>query len=441
MVAFLRMHQTDIMYVLSGICGMITVFACITKYPSKKRKLAQLMMALSTVVLLISEILGEKYSGDTTLMGYWMVRVCNFLIYLITLLVVHFFNLYLSDLIRVDLRLPVPKRLQVVTYLTLIGVLLIAITPVTGLYYTFDSMNQYHRSPFYLISYLFPLITIIILFMVILEIRKKIQTNMWITLMLFPLMPLVAASIQLFLSDLYITDMAIVVMVVLLYVFTVLNTNRRLVEAQTREIQILKGEQEHAQRLFAETVVALADAIDAKDSYTHGHSSRVAHYSRRIAAMAGKSEEECSEVYYAALLHDVGKIGIPDSVINKEGALTSEEYEMIKTHTTIGYTILSEISDSPNLRIVARNHHERFDGTGYPDGLKGRDIPELARIVSVADAYDAMTSNRSYRKPLAQERVRNEIARCSGTQFDPDFAQIMLDLIKQDPDFTMRERR
>lgn len=418
---------------------MITIFACITKYPSKKRKSAQLLMAVSSVVLLISEILGEAYSGVISVTGYWMVRVCNFLIYVITLLVVYFFNLYLSDVFRVDLKMPVPKRLRIVSVLTYVGELLIAATPFTGLYYTFDTMNQYHRAPLYPISYLFPLISILLLFSVIVQVRKEVQIIMWIMLMLFPTMPLIAASIQMFLSDLYITDMAIVVMVVLLYMFTLMDTNQRLENAKTLEIQLLKKEQEHAQRLFTETAIALADSIDAKDSYTHGHSSRVAYYSRKIAALVGKSEEECNEIYYAALLHDVGKIGVPDSVINKEGALTSEEFEVVKTHTTIGYQILSEISDFPNLKIVARNHHERFDGTGYPDGLKGQDIPEIARIISVADAYDAMTSNRRYRRHFPQERVRDEIRRCSGTQFDPVFAKVMLDLIEQDSDYTMKE--
>ena len=440
MVELLRLHQTDIMYVLSGICGIITVFACITKYPSKKRKFAQLMMALITVILLVSELLGAEYSGVVTVTGYWMVRVCNFLIYLITLLVIYFFNMYLIDLIRVELKLPVPRRLKIVARLTLVGVFLVALSPLTGLYYTFDAMNRYQRSALYPISYLFPLISIVLLFTVIVEIRKEIQANMWVTLLMFPLMPLAAAIIQLFLADLYITDMAIVVMVVLLYIFTLLNTNQRLEYAKAREFQMLKTEQEYAQRLFTETAIALADAIDAKDSYTHGHSSRVAQYSRKIASLAGKSEAECSEIYYAALLHDVGKIGVPDSVINKEGALTREEYELVKTHTSIGYQILSEINDFPILRIVARNHHERFDGTGYPDGLKGADIPEPARIVSVADAYDAMTSNRSYRRPFPQEKVRDEIARCSGAQFDPRFVQIMLRLIDQDTGYTMRER-
>ena len=263
---------------------------------------------------------------------------------------------------------------------------------------------------------------------------------MWIILILFTIIPLLAAIIQFFIPDIYITDMAIVIMVVLLYMFTLLDTNQRLERAKIREIQMLKEEQEHTQKLFTETAIALVDAIEAKDDYTHGHSSRVADYSRKIASMIGKNEDECSDIYYAALLHDVGKIGVPDSIINKNGKLTPEEFNIIKKHATIGYQILSEISDFPYLSTVARNHHERFDGTGYPDGLKGKDIPELARIISVADAYDAMTSNRRYRSHLPQEKVREEFIRCSGTQFDPDIVKIIINLIEQDTEYTMREQ-
>ena len=162
-------------------------------------------------------------------------------------------------------------------------------------------------------------------------------------------------------------------------------------------------------------------------------------YSQMIARNAGKSEEECEEIYFAALLHDVGKIGIADSIINKDGKLTEEEFAQIKLHPLYGSQILSRIQQSPSLYIGARNHHERYDGRGYPDGLKGEDIPEIARIIGVADAYDAMTSKRSYRDPMPQERVREELVRGTGTQFDPQFAQIMLHAIDMDKEYAMKD--
>ncbi len=192
--------------------------------------------------------------------------------------------------------------------------------------------------------------------------------------------------------------------------------------------------------LFEQTAAALANAIDAKDKYTHGHSARVAEYSRKIAEFYGKSPAECDEIYQIALLHDVGKIGVPENIINKEGKLTEEEYEVIKQHPVLGAQILKSINEYPDLIIGARYHHERYDGKGYPDRLKGEDIPEIARIISVADAYDAMTSKRSYRDPIPQQSVREEIVKGSGTQFDPKFARIMQHLIDLDTEYDMKEK-
>ena len=199
-------------------------------------------------------------------------------------------------------------------------------------------------------------------------------------------------------------------------------------------------EQKNVQRLFAQTATALVNAIDAKDKYTHGHSARVAEYSRKIAKWAGKSPTECEEIYYVALLHDVGKIGVPGEIINKEGRLSDEEFAIIKQHTTLGAQILQSITEYPYLSIGANFHHERYDGKGYPSKLKGTDIPEIARIVSVADAYDAMTSKRSYRDPIPQEKVREQFIEGAGTQFDPEFANIMLHLIDLDTEYEMQER-
>ena len=187
-------------------------------------------------------------------------------------------------------------------------------------------------------------------------------------------------------------------------------------------------------------VLTLADAIDAKDKYTNGHSRRVAAYSREIAKRAGYPLERQDEIYMMGLLHDVGKIGIPDAVINKPGRLTDEEFERIKLHPTVGAHILSNIKEMPKLAIGAHWHHERFDGRGYPDGLSGFNIPEEARIIAVSDAYDAMTSNRSYRNIMPQEKVRSEIEKGLGVQFDPRFASIMLKMIDEDKEYRMTEK-
>jgi HD-GYP domain-containing protein (c-di-GMP phosphodiesterase class II) len=139
------------------------------------------------------------------------------------------------------------------------------------------------------------------------------------------------------------------------------------------------------------------------------------------------------------LLHDIGKIGISGEILNKTSRLTDEEFAHIKEHAVIGSRILSQITVMPELASGARSHHERYDGRGYPDGLKGEEIPESARIICLADCYDAMTSTRTYSAPRPQAAVRAEIVRCSGSQFDPDIALILLDMIDQDTAYAMHE--
>ena len=194
------------------------------------------------------------------------------------------------------------------------------------------------------------------------------------------------------------------------------------------------------EEMNVQTVKALATAIDAKDKYTNGHSTRVAEYSKMIAARSGYSKAEQDEIYIMALLHDVGKIGVPDNVINKTSKLTDKEYSMIRQHPVIGDSILGSIKERPDLAIGARWHHERYDGKGYPDGKAGEDIPEEARIIAVADAYDAMTSRRSYRDIMSQDDVMAEIEQGIGTQFDPAFAKAMLSIIDEDVSYTLREK-
>lgn len=203
--------------------------------------------------------------------------------------------------------------------------------------------------------------------------------------------------------------------------------------------QNIKIESEKNVTLTTDMIKALVKTIDAKDPYTNGHSVRVAEYSKMIAEQEYSDTQKIQNIHNIALLHDIGKIAIPDEIINKPGKLTDEEYNLIKAHTITGAQILSEISSYPDLINGAKYHHERYDGRGYPCGLKGEEIPEIAAIIGVADAYDAMTSNRSYRKMLPQDVVRNEISKGLGTQFHPKWGKIMLQLIDQDTSYTMHQ--
>ncbi len=197
--------------------------------------------------------------------------------------------------------------------------------------------------------------------------------------------------------------------------------------------------QKEIKELSVEVMEALAHTIDAKDEYTKGHSIRVAKYSKMIAERMGLSEEQCENIYYMGLLHDLGKIGVPNEIINKPSKLTEEEYDVIKGHPGMGSEILAEIKSRPDLVMGARWHHERYDGTGYPDHKKGEAIPLEARIIAVADTYDAMTSNRSYRSYLTQDRVREELIKNSGTQFDGKVANAMIEIMNEDKNYELHE--
>ena len=206
-------------------------------------------------------------------------------------------------------------------------------------------------------------------------------------------------------------------------------TRRRM--QRTLELQQAKLELALKQvQMGNETILAIANAVDAKDSRTSMHSHRVANYAKMIAREYGFNEAEQDNLYNAALLHDIGKIGIPDAVLNKPGRLTDEEYAIMKSHVTRGADILKDFTLIDHAADGARYHHERYDGNGYPDGLKGEEIPLYGRIIAVADTFDAMTANRVYREAQDFDYVMNELHRGRGTQFDPTFLDIFLGLIE-----------
>ncbi len=199
-----------------------------------------------------------------------------------------------------------------------------------------------------------------------------------------------------------------------------------LVEQKTDELE----------KIFIQSITTITYAVDAKDRYTKGHSVRVAQYCLAIAKKLNWSKQDCLNLYYIALLHDIGKIGIPDSILNKPVKLSDEEYRMIRNHTTMGANILRPITMVPQICDGARYHHERYDGKGYPYGLKGDEIPYVARIIGIADAYDAITSNRIYEKAQVADYAVNELKKGRGTQFDPYLTDVMLSIIEDGFEFS-----
>ncbi|MFF0828741.1 HD-GYP domain-containing protein [Brevibacillus sp. NPDC003359] len=201
----------------------------------------------------------------------------------------------------------------------------------------------------------------------------------------------------------------------------------------------IQGKMEEIKHLNDSFLIAMAASIDARDPYTHGHSYRVAHWGKETAQVLGLSQKEVMEVYYGGILHDIGKIGIEDNILNKEGLLTKEEFERIKQHPIIGYDILKQAAVFPELLPAIRWHHERIDGQGYPDKLIGENIPKIARILAVCDAFDAMVSDRPYRKGMSVEEALRRIDEGAGTQFDYEIAHKFIRLIQNYPEVELRK--
>lgn len=426
----IRAHQLDMMLFLSGSCGILAVMTLTPRFLSVTRRSILMLMEIASMMQLIFDRLSYQYRGDVTAFGAIMVRISNAMTYFLILLVLLLVSFFIKDLLINEGKLEAPPtRLSLCGVLFVIGTTLIVVTQFTGLYYTFDAHNLYQRAPGNFLSYFPPFLMAIVLESVLMQHHDRLKRNLVYALEISIALPTVAAIIQYLNYGISIISMTLVVVVNVFFVYALTTLGEQVREARARELAFYKEAQQREAVLFEQTVEALAHAIDAKDKYTSGHSTRVAALSKLIAQEAGLTDEECDEVYFAALLHDVGKIGVPDDVINKPGKLTDEEFEQIKAHPVLGNQILSSIRQSPYLSIGAHYHHEHVDGTGYPEGLKGDSIPKIARIIAVADAYDAMTSDRSYRDALGMQKVRGEIERETGTQFDPEFAAIMLRLI------------
>ena len=421
------------MLVLAGACGVLALMTLFTDVLSRRRKTILFLMELSAMVMLLCDRWAYIYRGNVSRLGYYMVRYSNCLVFFFSLFIPFLVAQYLKDLFLHDANFQkAPLCLKLCDWLYGIGLTLLMVAQFTNLYYTIDSFNNYARTPTFPISYVVPLLTVILEELCVILYRKQLSRVFFCSLMLCIVLPTVMSFLQVFLYGVSLITLSTALMVIIFYIYSLGDLNHTVAKARTAEIEFYKESERKEAAMFEQTAEALASAIDAKDRYTHGHSARVAMISRQIAKVANFSDKDCTQIYFAALLHDVGKIGVRDEIINKVGKLTDEEFEEIKQHPILGYHILSTIKQSPSLSIGAHYHHERYDGTGYPEGLSGEDIPEVARIIAVADAYDAMTSSRSYRNALPRQTMIEELTRGMGKQFDPRFDRIMLHIIGAD---------
>ena len=192
----------------------------------------------------------------------------------------------------------------------------------------------------------------------------------------------------------------------------------------------LKDTYEKLEQAYLESIETLRYTVEAKDTYTRGHSDRVSEFSVLIGKKIGLSDQDLRTLQIGGLFHDIGKIGVPDTILQKESKLTDDEYSEIKNHPSIGVHILSNATIFKDIIPIVKHHHERYDGHGYPSQLKGEEIPYLARITAIADSFDAMTSRRSYRDALPLDVVKEEFRKNKGTQFDPELADVFLDILE-----------
>ncbi len=433
-------YQLDIMLVLSSICGTIALLVILAKAMPLTRRLTLLFLEISAMFLLFSDRLTYIFNGDITPFGFTLNRVSTFLNFLFTDIIVLAFNLYLIDLYINDGKMEkAPKRIQLCTAIMLVGCLLCVIGAYTGAYYTFDEANIYSRGDFYILSYLCPFGVPLIQLSAIIKYRSLLNKKTVFSNALFIIIPLLCSILQLNVYGTSFTNIGIIITAIFIYLVALSNINNEVELAKKNEIDYLKQQQKSMQRLFYQTASAFMGAIESKDVYTLGHSDRVANYAKAIALSCGKSERECDEIYYAALLHDIGKIGLPESILNKGGDLNEEEAEIYRRKANIGADILSNITEYPYLKDGAHYSNERYDGSGYPDHLKGEDIPEIGRIIAVADFYDNLTSRKNNREAYPQFVAREEILKRSGSRLDPRFATVMVSLIDNDKDYKLRE--
>lgn len=347
------------------------------------------------------------------------------------------------------------KSAQVNRIIYFLLLFLLLLNMFTGFLFYFNAGGEYIHGKLYLLVYIVPLYYIVFSAGVMVKNHYFFQKKQKVSIGVYIFMCLMGPIVQMLVFPQVLLGLFTPSIAVLIILFSMETPDYQMLTKALAELEELKkclqqevkkqtkaaeDRREKVERLSQQIILTLAKTIDAKDKYTNGHSERVADYSKEIAKRMGMSEQEQQDIYCMGLLHDIGKIGISDAIIRKTEKLTEEEYRLILRHPIIGEEILENISEIPGISVGAKYHHEKYDGTGYPDGVAGEDIPLPARIIGIADAYDAMASRRSYRDVLPQQVVREEIEKGRGTQFDPKCVDIMLEMIDEDKEYHMCER-
>lgn len=425
---------------------VVTVHYSATNIVNKRFRLF-LYGALAMIALDIATVATNDHASN---FPSWFNYFLNGLYFFSGALVALFFLYYCISYALKDASPQKRKKFYIIN-LSILGAyaLTLLLNGFFGFYFFFDSTNGYSHGPVYIMVNALSIFYLVESAAVFIAHKRNFNRRQIISIVVFYTVFLVSFVLQLtafpgvLLSDF---GTAVGALFVFFSIETpdyakLISTLDELNELKASlEIQVasrteeLKEEKHSYEALTLETLSSLARVIDAKDHYTVGHSFRVASYSKGIGEELGIKGSALEKLYFAGLIHDVGKIGIKEEILTKPGKLTNAEFEAIKAHSALGGDILKGIREFPVFEAVARSHHERYDGTGYPDKKAGENIPFEARIVSIADSYDAMTSDRSYRRALSDEVALKEIRENSGTQFDPQMVEAFIRLCSRFPD-------
>jgi len=403
---------------------VLTISVLMNRSSDKKVKFFFNLMVIFNIIMTIGDMADWTSRGTTDLGNYLFVALGSVFYFIsvngISISLYFYEKNYLADRIEFE-----PFYSKLCIFLFFFQAIIAFLSPKTGLFFSISEFNEYSRGPLYPLANVIPASVALIVIFNTLKHKEELRLRELILFLCYAILPLAAAGIQIAFRGIGIINIFITISITLCYVNMESDHQNNISREQSHKLS-----------------QALVNSIEAKyfytedHLYTKGHSLRVANYSKEIASHLNFNIRELENIYYVALLHDVGKVGIPDSIINKKDRLTEEEYARVKEHSVIGARILREM---PVFADAARHHHEWYDGSGYPDGLKGEEIPIYSRIIAVADSYDAMSSSRIYRKAMNQNEIYNQIKEGKGTQFDPQIADIMLEMIEDDTDFLMQQ--
>ena len=436
-------RTTNIALDMLCFCIFITVLgsALFEKRGRSKAKHYFVMIIISTIMLIIGDSCDWIFSGKAGTIYHYIMWFGLELFYL-------FSGFLLNSLINY-LKCIIEKRGTVSPIFSYIGkgiivyyVLFCLATIFTKSVFYIDEFNVYKRGSLFLVSQIPVALYSLIILMVIIY-RKSLIAKERIFFIMLTLSPAVGEILQVIKPG--IAFLMPTMTIGLLFLFIFVQTNKEFDESEMLKAELeeekneLNLEIEKKNKMIMQDMHALTKLSEIRRGSSLGHSIRVGNYTREIAYRLGLDEDFQIGAYYAGKLHDIGMITVSENLENKQGKLTDEEYEKVKLHTIAGYFLVKEMTEYPLLIDTVRWHHEKYDGSGYPNGLKGENIPLVARIVAVANAYDAMTSNRPYRKKMTQKQVIDQLESNSGTQFDPKIVDIMLEMINEDTGYEMQE--